>query len=263
MTTTATDAAACPLFSRRIISAAWIVNAALFLTLVVWIWNDRRFTDQYPRQVALSSIKILPGQPPPTTHEFWPSRVRLRWGAVRVLISVATVTFAAIVAGLFLGDARHRRLRSWFMLLTLAAAWLAVATSYGEIMWASRIWTMSGRVDAFESYAAPLRREWPSEDGATPEFGAFSAYPVGKPTMLSLLTTPMQFDRRGWGFSAVDRSADGTLRFRLTGDISGWLEWHPAGSAPQSFEDGLNVQHELTRAKGLGRGWYYTTYGPG
>jgi hypothetical protein len=251
------------------VSFCWLVNVGLLVTLVVWIWNDRDFTDQKPRQRAYASTKTIglagqsPPQPQPHPGYFYPPKVLFRRVAMRVLASLAAVSFLVITFGLFLGGPHHRRLRSWFAVVTLAAAWLAVSTSYGEIMWASQVWTISGRVDDYESYAAPLRREWPSQDGAMPEFGAFSAYPIGKPTTLSLLTTPRRFRERSWGFNEVHRASDGALRFHLQGDINGWLEWHPEGSKPESFEDGLNVEHQLVRTKKLGGNWHFSTYGSG
>jgi hypothetical protein len=247
-----------------IIKAAWLLNVSLLIVLVVWMWNDRRFTDQYPRQLALSgSIRTLPGQPPPKTREFWPSGVRLRWIAARVLASVAAVTFFAIVAGLFFGDAQHRRLRLWFMLLTLAATWLAVATSYDDISWTSSTWSLSKRVsDLDQRYAEPLRREWPSKDGSSPQFGSYTAHPSAQPTLLWLTNTPHEFNQEGWGFDCVTRASTGALRFSLSGEYSGLnLEWHPTGSTPQSYVDGWNSPHTLRRVRRLEPNWYATKYG--
>lgn len=248
----------------RLIRFCWLINIALLATLITWMWNDRRFMDQYPRQLVLSgSIKTLPGQPRPKPTEFWPSGVRLRWIAVRVFASVAGVSFLAIIGGLFVGDAHHRRLRSWFILLTLAAAWLAVATSYDDISWTSSTWSLSKRVsDLDQRYAVPLRLDWPSQDGSSPQFGSYTAHPSAHPTLLRLTNTPYEFGLQGWGFDRVTRASSGALRFSLTGQFSGLcLEWHPAGSTPQSYVDGQNSPHTLRRVRSLGANWYATKYG--
>jgi hypothetical protein len=255
---------AAPRRRDRLIRLCWFINIGLLVVLVVWMWNDRRFTDQYPRQLVLSgSIRTLPGQPPPKTREFWPSGVRLRWIAARVLASAAVVSFLAIVGGLFLGDSHHRRLRSWFTLLTLAAAWLAVATSYDDISWTSSTWSLSKRVsDLDQRYAAPLRREWPSKDGFSPHFGSYTAHPSAHPTLLRLTNTPYEFGLQRWGFDRVTRASSGALRFSLTGQYSGLcLEWHPAGSTPKSYVDGQNFPHTLRRVRCLDANWYATKYG--
>jgi hypothetical protein len=255
---------AAPRRRDRLIRLCWLINIGLLVVLVVWMWNDRRFTDQYPRQLVLSgSIKTLPGQPPPKTREFWPAGVRLRWIAARVLASAAVVSFLAIIGGLFVGDAHHRRLRSWFMLLTLAAAWLAVATSYDDISWTSSTWSLSKLVsDLDQRYAEPLRREWPSQDDFSPQFGSYTAHPTAHPTILELTNTPYEFGLQGWGFHCVTRASTGALRFSLTGQFSGLcLEWHPTGSTPQSYVDGWNSPHALSRVRRLKAHWYATKYG--
>jgi hypothetical protein len=245
----------------RLIRLCWIINIGLLVVLVVWMWNDRRFTDQYPRQL-LSGIRVLPGQSP-KYMEFWPSGVRLRWIAVRVLASAAGISFLAIIGGLFVGDAQHRRLRSWFMLLTLAAVWLAVATSYDDISWTSSTWSLSKRVsDLDQRYAVPLRLDWPSQDGASPHFGSYTAHPSAQPTLLWLTNTPHEFNQEGWGFDCVTRASTGALRFSLSGEYSGLnLEWHPTGSTPQSYVDGWNSPHTLRRVRRLEPNWYATKYG--
>jgi hypothetical protein len=254
---------AAPRRRDRLIRLCWLINIGLLVVLVVWMWNDRRITDQYPRQVVISGIKVRPGQPPPKSIEFWPSRSRLRWTSLRVLASVAAATFFAIVTGLFFGDSQHRRLRSWFMLLTLAAAWLAVATSYDDISWTSSTWSLSKRVsDLDQRYAGPLRCEWPSKDGISPQFGSYTAHPSAQPTLLWLTNTPHEFNQQGWGFDCVTRASTGALRFSLSGEYSGLnLEWHPAGSTPQSYVDGWNSPRTLRRVRSLDANWYATKYG--
>jgi hypothetical protein len=247
-----------------IVKAAWVINIGLLVVLVIWMWNDRRFTDQYPRQVISGSkTYFLLGQPGPNYVQFWPSRSRLRWGALRLLASLAVVSFLAIVGGLFFGEAHHRRLRSCFMLLTLAAAWLAVATSYDDISWTSSTWSLAAIVsDVEQRYAAPLRRDWPSQGGSSPQFGSYTAHPGVHPTLLQLTNTPYEFGLQRWGFDRVTRAPSGALRFSLTGQFSGLcLEWHPAGSTPDSYIDGQNSPHTLSRVRSLDANWYATKYG--
>ena len=242
------------------ISLLWLINIGLLIALCVWIWNDREFMVPFYAKVPLNSIKTIGLQPPPPPPEMIPMR-HGRWLAFQVLASFATVSFLGIVLGLLVGSPQHRGLRSWLLLIALAAGWLGVATGWRDIQWTNRVWTASRRVEAFEKVAAPLRKDWPREDGSSPEFGPFSAYPIGRPRMLSLLTMPAEFDKRGWGFSAIERSAEGGLRFSLTGeDSSAWLEWHPEGEAPASFVGGRETRYELERASPVGEGWFLVRY---
>ena len=64
-------------------------------------------------------------------------------------------------------------------------------------------------------------------------------------------------------FSLIERDPSGGLRFALSGAERGdWLEWHPAGHAPQSFIGGLEDRHELLQAAALGDGWHLARYQP-
>jgi hypothetical protein len=135
---------------------------------------------------------------------------------------------------------------------------LGVGTSWPDIAWAGQRYQVGRALEAFEQIAAPLRDHWPADDGATPELGAFSAYPLGMPRVLLPLTTR---DAGGLAFAAVERSTTGGLRFQLTENNEGvWLEWHPAGETPASFVGGLETDYELTRSSPLGRGWFLTRY---
>jgi hypothetical protein len=184
--------------------------------------------------------------------------VRRTW-ALRVIVASAAGCLLGIIAGLFVGTPRHRSIRSWLAVTALLAAWLAVATSWRDIAWAGQRWRTWRQLDAFETIAAPLRKEWPSQDGVTKALGPFNAYPTDTPTVVMLLTSkPWEL---GAAFRAIERSPDGALRFDLAGkDGDAWLEWHPAPSAPASFVGGLETQYELERSSSLGDGWFLTRY---
>ncbi len=86
------------------------------------------------------------------------------------------------------------------------------------------------------------------------------AYPVGHPSMLMLLTTPV-VSQSGIAVAAVERSPDGGFCFQLTGTESGgWLEWHPPGGRPDSFVGGLVTTYNLRRSSSLGNGWFLVQY---
>jgi hypothetical protein len=238
------------------VSWLWVLNALLFVAFCVWIWNDVRFMEP---SFAWSPYNRAKSAAPPPSREVIPMTAG-RWLTFRILRAAAAVSFAGILAALFLGAARHRRLRAWLAVIGLAAAWLALATSWRDLAWAGRRWCAAGLVTAYEPLAAALRREWPQHDDAKEGFGPFSAYPAGKPQMLMLLTrrTP---ESATVPFVGVERSAVGALRFDLEGRLADvWLEWHPPGSAPQSFTGGLETQYTLQRASALGAGWYAATY---
>src|SRR5690606_33114127 len=62
-------------------------------------------------------------------------------------------------------------------------------------------------------------------------------------------------------FAAIERSPGGIVRFQLAGEeFDAWVERHPAGSLPASFEGGLGTQHTLLRYKQLDPHWHLTRY---
>lgn len=244
---------------RSVFSLLWASNLLLLIALVAWIWHDRGFMRPAYATIPYSSVKSMPQssvQPTPLP-KLLPMTAG-RWLALKFLLAAAAASLMGIVLGIFWGAPRHRNLRAWLALFALIAAWLWVGTSWPDIAWASQRVRVGRAIGAFEQIATPLRDRWPAEDDATPELGAFSAYPIGLPRVLLPLTAR---EAGGFGFAAVERSAAGGLRFQLIGDDEGvWLEWHPDNEAPASFVGGLETGYELLRSSSLGRGWFLTRY---
>lgn len=236
----------------RVITFAWIVNVGLLIGACAWIFFDPGFMRPYTvRAPLLPHMSLVVPQTEPMSQ----GRMEiLRW-----LTGAALATLAAIALGLVIGAPWNRRLRSWLAFTALAAAWLALKTSWPELAWAGARWRVGSAVSAFEAVAEPLRSNWPTVDGATDELGPFSAYPAGKPRMLMLLQQ-LPEDRPA-RFTAIERSDHGGLRFELAGPEAGaWLEWHATGQRPASFVGGLETSYDLQRSSPLGHGWYLTEY---
>jgi hypothetical protein len=237
----------------RVIAVAWIVNVGLLIAACAWIFFDPGFMRPHmvhaPLQQHLSLVV-------PQTALMTQGRMEIfRW-----LTGAALATLAAIALGLLIGAPWNRRLRSWLAFTAIAAAWLALKTSWPELAWAGAQWRVGSTVAAFEAVAEPLRANWPAADGATDALGPFSAYPAGKPRMLMLLQQ-IPADRPA-RFTAIERSDRGGLRFELAGPEAGaWLEWHPPGEQPSVFVGGLETRYDLERSSPLGDGWFLTQYG--
>jgi hypothetical protein len=241
-------------------SLAWGVNMLLLIGLSAWIVRDPRIGPQMAiqwRQLNPQLYRELAGAPAIT-------EANRRTATLQVLRVGAIVSLGVIVAALFVGAPQHRRVRSWLALTALVAAWLTVFTIHSSLAWAGQRWRAARQLDAFEAIAAPLRTHWPRKDGITDSLGAFNAYPIGKPRILMLLTSPPAAPP-GMSFAAIERTGEGALRFDLIGnDNDLWLEWHPAGSLPGPFVGALMVQgsYELEQTAALGQGWYVSRYRP-
>ncbi len=233
----------------------WIFNIAVLLGLVVWILSDGRFS----MATELLKARIV------AVLELGTSASVYTWYAGRILILsivsiLAVVSAVGILLGLFFGAQTHRRVRSWFAFTLLLAAWLTLFVSWRELAWRGQVFRLHHRLDGFETIAESLRSDWPAVDGERPNMGPFMAYPIGRPTMLMMLKTPA-VPRTITSFSSVERSDDGALRFELIGDEpDAWLEWHPTGSAPQTFVGGLMAEYPLERFAPLRQGWFLVRY---
>lgn len=228
----------------------WLTSVICLVVLTVWLFSDSTFHTWDAAQAARSAppFDLLAG---PLAARLGP-RVALLWV---LWLGGALATVGAFVA-LFAGARAHRRLRWWLVFVLLVALWLTLAVGWRELAWQGqrfRLWT---RLGDFAPLAASLRDDWPTVDGDRAGLGAFSAYPIGRPWMLLVLSSPTNP-----AVSAVERGDVGALRFELRGhDRGAWLEWHPAGSQPQSFTGGLENQYHLVRATPLGGGWYLVRY---
>ena len=180
-----------------------------------------------------------------------------------VLIMVALLaifSLCGIFVGLFFGASANRRIGSWLAFTVLLAAWLTLLTNWQELAWRGQIVRMKRQLAGFDKISASLRADWPAEDGERMELGPYMAYPIDRPQVLMLLTTP-NVPATNAAISSVERSANGALRFQLTGSEPGvWLEWHPAESAPGTFSGGLMANHLIERFSPLDNGWYLVRY---
>jgi hypothetical protein len=175
------------------------------------------------------------------------------------MLVVAALTLAALALGLFLGSRKHRSLRAWLVVTTLAALWLAFFPSWGEFAWAGQRWRLARQIPQFERIAAPLRQQWPRQDARIDHLGHFTVYPHAEATTLLVIEGDAPPGRAK--VAAVEHSDAGALRFKLAGNETGaWLEWHPPGSAPASFSGGLDTRYTLDRAGSLHDGWFLTRY---
>jgi len=230
----------------------WGANLAALFGLVAWIAWDGKFVATALVLKAELQTLVDGGAAAAGPAPQLGLRVTLLWA----LSAAAFATTLGIFVSLFAGAHTHRRLRSWLAFTMLVAAWLAVFVAWRELAWQGQRLRLRSSLSEFDAIAAALRDDWPAADGRRAGLGTFMAYPQGRPRMLLMLTSNSRP-----AVAAVERADDGSLGFELSGPESGtWLEWHPAGSTPQTFTCGLENEYEFRRAAPLGGGWYLVRY---
>lgn len=239
---------------------ALAVNLAALVALTVWALTDADFGRTVHWQLV--ELGRRPGESALPLVRSW-SRYGLSLAALKALLAVGLTTGLAAFVLLFVGHARQRGLRSWLALITVCCAWLALGVGWSDLAWWGKQRRVSARLPEFERAAELLSGRWPGQDGEVTGLGPFNAYPIGRPTMLLMLSE--EGTDVGARFLAVERGDDeGGLRFALAGKERGdWLEWHPAGRGPTSFTGGLGDRHALIRSAPLGQGWHLVRYSPG
>ncbi|EMI15284.1 putative membrane protein [Rhodopirellula maiorica SM1] len=228
----------------------WIVHLSLLVTAAVWAVTDPKFETTI--QYALSAPSVL------ASHVGW-----ARAAAFLSASLVAITSLAAMFAAMLLrraSNVRSRSLQSLLAMTAVVAGWCALGIHHDAIAWQGKRIRFACRVDELESIVAPLRTDWPTNDGDLSTIGPYMAYPFGRPTTLVLLHSPRLASEAVY-VSAVERGSGGSIKLQLTGSDGGdWAEWHPPHSHPRSFVGGLADPHELQAVCSIGSGWYLVRY---
>lgn len=241
----------------RVSIGLWLINVTAVIGLMAWIFFDPVFVSLAEDNLLKLSIERVQSDP------FYVVDRRSQWlsaAGMVVVLTLSCISWGAMLAGLVVGPAALRSLRAWLIVVSLACLWMSAASHWRQVAWQGKRHRLQARVDEFERFAAPLREQWPSEDGHSQRLGAYMAYPIGRPSVLVLLTLP-KIPGMEASVSVVERGDAGQIRFQLAGQEQGdWLEWHPAGSLPRSFVGGIQDVFELDRYQAVAPGWYLVHY---
>lgn len=236
------------------LTACWIVNAVALVTAFGWVYADGRSISTIEHLRVKLSLGEL-GAPALGGRAF----AACNWWII-LLFGAAVGTLVLIFVGLFAGGRRFRSMRTWLAFTAVAAGWLAFLVSWPDVYWRGQQSRVRSELAAAESMADYLEGHWPKADGDLPAVGPFLAYPIGNPTTLMPLKTAT-FADSPLKFSAVERSAGGTIRFELAGAETGsWLEWQADGGRPAPFKSGLEAHYDVARAHELAPGWFLVRY---
>jgi hypothetical protein len=163
----------------------WCLNLALLVGLSTWAYTDAWF-GQTAHYLKID-IDWLLGRVESTSPRspLLVSRLPLLLAATVCALTTALILFAA----LFIGPRRHRRTWSWLLFTGLFAAWLTLLPNWPELAWRGQQRRLAGAQAGFDALAQELKTDWPNADGERSGLGPFMAYPIGRPSMLLLLTT--------------------------------------------------------------------------
>lgn len=236
----------------RFVSASWAIQIAALVAICAWIFFDGRF----PQTIVafLNRIgSLLTGESMPLGASTW------RLWMLAILAGGILISGIGTVCGLAAGSPKQRRIGAWFAVVAMAAAWLTIGITWPDLAWSGQRWRLARQVNSLNAVAETLRTDWPTQDGELPDVGVFMTYPREAPSILLVIARP-DFSRHV-GFTAVERSEKGALRFEMAGGETGaWLEWHPDGSTPHSFVGGLATDYQLRRSEPVAPNWYVTRY---
>lgn len=226
---------------RRIVWSLSMINAIVLIGLIVYLYYDRGAPEG--SSLILSKLRWW-SQP-------WGEYVPLvasktvsaeSQGALLLGSVLGCFTLVLAVVSAFLNRGRERLFLPVFGLV-LAVGWTLVGANWDFIRIRGQSADLVQYVGPVSEFAKLLENSWPDQGGEIKDFGAFLAYPYGKPHTLLMLgdsripNTPLQV-------AAVERTPGKAIRFQLTGDAPNiWFEWRVLGTVPTLFQGGLQQIH--------------------
>lgn len=240
--------------ATAVVRFCWWVQAAAIVSTLVWISVDGQFAFTVHNTLrSFTGLLLSDGAYAPFVQ---PTTGTCLLG---LLVVFTLASLAGIAIGLFRGSRTHRRLRSWFALTALIAAWLAVIVGWRDLGWLAQQQRLKFQLESFDKIASSLAVNWPRDDGQRNDLGTFMAYPIGQPTMLMVIAPTIS--ENSPPVISVEKTSDGVIHFELGGSETGvWLEHHPANQQPHSFTGGLLINYRLVKSAPLTGGWFLCQY---
>ena len=237
----------------------WALSAVLMIVVAGLAYFDPQF-ESLVRHLWLT---LSEGSVPSATATELAARApsnRVVFALVGLVFVPAVLALSLVLYGTFLGPKPYRSLKSAIGLMSLFCLWTGLAFSLSNIAWYGKQARVRSLLNRLEPIVEELNAQWPEEDSESPTLGPFKAYPLTNPTTLILLISPALPESKV-RLTEVTRTGDNELRFLLAGSEYGdWLEWHPPGSQPDSFQGGLGEQNQLVRYDKLDTNWFLVRY---
>ena len=235
----------------------WSISAVLLLIAAAWAYSDPHIDYEVfgSEELAARAATI------DATMKFVSGTERgKRWIWMLMISLGAGSSLFLLALGLIRGSRKFRSLKSLLVFVTHVCLWVGLLAGLPNISWLGKQSRVTRLLEDFEPIVTELQADWPDDDGRSPTLGQYMAYPVGQPSTLFLLTPPV-FQPSGTKVSQIEGSETGGIRFHLAGsELGDWLEFHPAGQHPESFQGGLQQNFQLIRSQNLREGWFLARY---
>jgi hypothetical protein len=247
-------AAVAALFLCCVVFAVWPVIDAQYRTALYW----------FPIDVGLQAAEVDPFF---REAGYWDQMLTItrQWDRLGSRLALLWALFALTMGSSVLVLVHLARLptkRRVILSCFVAAMWLCLWTSHNAVLDYTVIRHARLALPRFKVAAGPLLEEWPTQEGVLSEAGNYGVVP-GKYSNLIILRKrlharyPLNED---FGVM-VERSDRGTLRFDLSAAFDGKIEYHPAGTAPQSYRTWSGRNSVLLMSVQLDNdGWYFARY---
>ena len=258
--------------SPVVFAIAVTVAASSIAALAVWPIVDASYAyGWYMAQVDLG-LKTVKGAPGAAEIGLTRAIVDIanRWDQLgpRIALFIFVCAMGIVATGwIAISCVRVRSTGRLVAAVAVCCAWIALIACDPSIQsWSVRRHAI-GLLPRVEIAAAALRAHWPEPTNRSPTKTANVAPDLEVvvsdefPDAVILLGRKSYPIREDFGM-LIDRSHDGAIRFSLRG-AAGWnLEWHPAGSEPETYIDGLgNESSPVDEWTKLKEDWYLVRYG--
>jgi hypothetical protein len=251
--------------SRCYWSAAAVAALALS-ALFVWPTVDASYRfARYVAKVDLRLERITAADPAADSAgitDTMMSRAN-RWGQlgsrVELLYLLYSVAFAATVV-MLIYCVRAKSIGRFTALLGIVVCWLVLFSSHSQVEHWSARQQASRILPQIETAAAALTAHWPTKNGhVAPDLDVLVDTHRNVLIVVGRKSYPIRED---FGY-LIERSANGTLRFSLSGAFDCNVEFHPTGSRPGAYVNGYGNPLEATEITRLKEHWYLVRYGNG
>ena len=225
----------------------WVLLDACFHSALIWARVDLGIPDETGKTLSAfpnASEKY---------HQWSALGVRI---VAMIILAVITPLLAAFAIARPIVD-RPRKLPI-IALIPLLVGSTVLVHQYDNILWEAAFRRVEATLPRFETVAAQLLADWPTDSGELPEFGEYFAH-TKRPGKLYLQRSDSYARTESFG-AFVERLPDGGVSFSLAPHYLFVLEYHPAGQNPKPQLHSKYWVDTLQRSKRVAGNWFFTKY---
>ena len=236
---------------RVLFLSFWVANGAIWIGLVAWVATQPDALRDL-ESIQLLAISMASSDVAQSTEMI------KKW--IGLVLIAAAITGMAMLFSVIAGTRGFRTVRVWMLLIVAACGWLTLGLGIRDLHWHGQQYRTMRHLQELNEFASSLNDQWPTQDGDLEFVGPYLAYPKSKPTTLLFVGSPAMPGTE-LKLTAIERTADGILRFELAGgEQPSWLVWQTSNAMPGDFTSGLATRYQVDRSAQLARNWYLVHY---